>query len=64
MEYASLKNVYGEIMLLSDADRRKLYNLMKKEFYPSKEIVAYTTAGEPLTHEQYRKRVSAGIEQS
>ena len=36
---------------------------MQKEFYQNSEIVAYTTAGEALTLEKYRKRVQTGIEQ-
>ena len=63
MKHASIENVYSEIMLLSESDRYKLYNKMKQEFYQDGEIVAYTTAGESLTYEQYRKRVNAGIEQ-
>jgi hypothetical protein len=63
MKHASLDNIYSEIILLSDSDRYKLYNRMRKEFYHNVEIVAYTTEGEALNSEQYRKRVKAGIEQ-
>ena len=63
MKHSSLDNIYNEIMLLSDSDRNKLYNRMKKEFYQNAEIVAYSSDGEALTREQYRKRVQAGIEQ-
>jgi hypothetical protein len=63
MQQASLENIYSEIMLLSDSDRYKLYGLMKKDLYQDKEIVAYTTSGEPLTVEQYRRWVRVGIEQ-
>jgi len=63
MKQASWENVYSDVMLLSDADRYKLYNQMKRKFYQEGEIVAYTTNGEALTIEQYRKRVNAGIEQ-
>lgn len=63
MRHISLDNIYNDIMLLSESDRIKLYDRMKAEFYPNSEIIAYTMKGEPLTQEQYRKRVSAGIEQ-
>jgi len=36
---------------------------MKNEFYQNAEIVAYTSDGEALTLEKYRKRVQTGIEQ-
>ena len=63
MKQASLENVYSDVMLLSDADRYKLYNRMRQRFYHEGEIAAYTTNGEALTVEQYRKRINAGIEQ-
>ena len=63
MKQASWENIYSDVMLLSDADRYKLYNQMKQRFYQEGEIVAYTTNGEALTVEQYRKRINAGIEQ-
>jgi hypothetical protein len=63
MKQASLENIYSEIMLLSNFDREKLYNRMKTELYQSNEIVAYTTSGEALTMEQYKKRINLGIEQ-
>ena len=63
MKQASLDNIYNEIVLLSDSDRFKLYNRMKKEFYQNAEIVAYAANGEALTLEKYRKRVQTGIEQ-
>ena len=63
MKRTGLDNIYSEIMLLSNSDRNKLYSRMQKEFYQNSEIVAYTTNGEALTLEKYRKRVHAGIEQ-
>jgi len=63
MEQARLENIYNEIMLLSDSDRLKLYSRMKKELHENTDIVAYTTYGEPLTLEKYKKEVQAGIEQ-
>jgi len=63
MKHVSIDNIYNDIMLLPDSDRNKLYNRMKKEFYQNAEIVAYTTEGDALTLEQYKKRVHTGIEQ-
>jgi hypothetical protein len=63
MKHLSLDSIYNEITLLPDADKKKLYNRMQMEFYKNSEIVAYTSGGEALTREQYRKRVHAGIEQ-
>ena len=63
MKHASIDNIYNEIILLSDSDRDKLYSRIKKNFYHNNDIVAYSTDGEALTHEQYRARVNAGIKQ-
>ena len=63
MKQTSAESIYNEIVLLSDNERDKLYNRLKKNFYQKTEVVAYTTNGEALTSEQYRKRVSIGIEQ-
>jgi intein/homing endonuclease len=59
----NVESIYNEIVLLSNADRDNLYNRMQREFYRNSEIVAYTTDGKALTHEQYQKRVNIGIEQ-
>jgi hypothetical protein len=63
MELLNVERIYGEIMLLSDSDRNKLYSRIKNELYQNSESATYTTFGKPLTHEQYRQRVNAGIEQ-
>jgi hypothetical protein len=63
MERLNIERIYGEIMLLSDSDRSKLYSRIQNELYQSNETTIYTTFGKPLTHEQYRQRVDAGIEQ-
>ena len=63
MEHLNVEHIYGEIMLLSDSDRSKLYHRIKSELYQSNKSTVYTTSGEPLTHEQYKQRVDAGIEQ-
>ncbi|MDR1274462.1 MAG: hypothetical protein LBK12_07920 [Odoribacteraceae bacterium] len=63
VEHLSIESIYREIVLLSDIERDKLYNRIKKDFYPNSEIVAYTTDGQALTREEYKKRVNTGIEQ-
>jgi hypothetical protein len=63
MQHAAIENIYREIVLLSETERNILYQRIQKDFYEDREIVAYTTNGEPLTLEKYRKRVEAGIEQ-
>jgi hypothetical protein len=63
MEHLNIERIYREIVLLSDTDRDKLYNRIQSKFYKDTKIVAYTTGGKALTHEQYKKRINAGIEQ-
>jgi hypothetical protein len=63
MKSMSAESIYSKIMLLSDIERDKLYNRMRENFYQNVEIVAYTTTGAPLTRQQYRDKVNAGIEQ-
>jgi hypothetical protein len=63
MEHLNADSIYREIVLLSDTDRDKLYNRMQNDFYKATEIVAYTSAGDALTREQYKQRINAGIEQ-
>jgi hypothetical protein len=57
------ESIYKEIVRLSDAERDKLYSRIRRNFYQNSEIIAYTTNGEALTIEQYRRRVNAGVEQ-
>ena len=65
MKQTSMENIYNDILLLSDSDRYKLYNRIKKEFYQDrardKEIVAYTTAGKPLSKKQYIEKIEKAI---
>jgi hypothetical protein len=63
MEHLSIENIYREIVLLSDVDRDKLYDRIKRDFYPNSETVACTTNGQALTREEYQKQVNLGIEQ-
>jgi len=65
MRAKNTDQIFGEIVLLPEPERRKLYTRMQKEFYPNSDtnIVAHTAAGTPLTKEQYIERVNAGIAQ-
>ena len=63
MEQISAESIYSKIVLLSDPERDKLYNRMKRDFYQNNEFVICTTDGEVITREQYRQRVNTGIEQ-
>jgi len=63
MAQLNVDSIYNEIVLLSDTDRDNLFNRMKKEFYQSSNIVAYTADNKALTQEQYQQRVNFGIEQ-
>ena len=63
MKHASLDNLYNEIILLSDIDRKKLYERMKSEFYQDNEIIAFTTAGKPLTKNEYIEQINIGLRQ-
>jgi hypothetical protein len=63
MQQTNVENIYKNIVLLSDLERDELYNRIRRDFYENKEIIAYTTSGEALNMEQYKKRIHAGIEQ-
>ena len=63
MKQANIDHLYGEILLLSETERDRLYNRMKSDFYKNNEIVAYSADNQSLTVEQYKNRVKAGIAQ-
>ena len=63
MELATVDRLYNEIMLLSASNQHVLYNRMKKELYSNNEIVAYTTAGKPLTKNEYIEQINIGLKQ-
>ena len=64
MQHTSIDNSYNQIMLLSDTDKERFYQRMQKELSESKNIVAYTTAGQPLTEKQYIAKIEKAIEQA
>jgi len=63
MKYTNIENIYNEIMLLSNTDRQKLYDKMGKEFCLNNDILAYTTAGKPLTKNEYIEQINIGLKQ-
>ena len=63
MARLNVESIYNEIILLSNIDRDNLFNRMKREFYQSSDIIAYTTDNKALTQEQYQQRVNTGVEQ-
>jgi len=63
MKHTNLDTIYNEIILLSDTDRKKLYDRMKREFYQGNDIIAYTTAGKPLAKSEYIEQINIGLKQ-
>ena len=64
MQYASIENIYTQIMLLSDTDKVRLFRRMQKELHTTQNIVAYTTAGQSLTEKQYLAKIENAIKQA
>jgi len=60
----NIDNIYSQILLLSDTDKERLYQRMQKELRENSNIVAYTTAGQPLTEKQYIAKIEKAIEQA
>jgi hypothetical protein len=63
MEHVRLESIYSEILLLSNTERDNLYNRIQKDFYRDSNIVAYTTAGKPLTESEYIEQINIGLMQ-
>jgi hypothetical protein len=59
----TVDSIYNEIMLLPAANRYELYDRIKKEFHQENEIIAYTTAGKPLTRNEYIEQINIGLKQ-
>jgi len=64
MQHTSIDNIYSQIMLLSNIDKERLYRRMQNELNENQNIVAYTTAGQPLTEKQYIAKIEKAIEQA
>jgi len=64
MQCTSIENIYTQIMLLSDMDKARLFRRMQKELHTTQNVVAYTTAGQPLTEEQYLAKIENAIKQA
>lgn len=63
MKHTSLDNIYNQIMLLSNSDKERLYRRMQEELDENQKIVAYTTAGKPLTRSEYIEEINIGLRQ-
>jgi len=63
MALATVDRLYNEIMLLSDSNKYMLYDRIKEKLYHDREIVAYTTAGKPLTRNEYVEQINVGLRQ-
>jgi hypothetical protein len=59
----TVDSIYNEIMLLTAANRYELYDRIKKEFHYENEIIAFTTAGKPLTRNEYIEQINVGLKQ-
>ncbi len=59
----SIDHIFDEITLLTNEERDNLYRRIRTVYYSDETIVAHTGSGEPLTKEQYIKRVEEGIAQ-
>jgi len=64
MQHEKIDNIYSQIMLLSDADKKRLYQRMQSELLVNQNIVAYTTTGQPLTEKQYIAKIEKAIKQA
>ena len=63
MELSTVDKLYNEIMLLSVSNKDMLYHKIKKDLYRDSEIVAYSTAGKPLTRKEYKEQIKIGLKQ-
>ena len=63
MELSTVDRLYNEIMLLSVSNKGILYDRIRKDLYRNGEIVAYSTAGKPLTRNEYIKQIEIGLKQ-
>jgi len=63
MALATVDRLYDEIMLLSVSSKDILYDRIRKDLYPENEIVAYSTAGKPLTKNEYVEQIKIGLTQ-
>ena len=61
MALATVDRLYDEIMLLSVSNKDILYDRIRKDLYPENEIVACSTAGNPLTKNEYVEQIKIGL---
>jgi len=63
MALSTVDRLYNEIMLLSVSNKDMLYNRIREDFNRDSEIVAYSTAGKPLTKSEYIEQIKVGLRQ-
>jgi hypothetical protein len=63
MKQMSAESIYSEIVLLSNTEKDKLYNRIKKDLHQNSETVAYTVDGRPLTKGEYIEQINLGLRQ-
>jgi len=63
MNPITVDSIYNDIMLLPTANRYELYDRIRKDFHYESEVVAYTTAGKPLTRNEYVEQINVGLRQ-
>ena len=64
MKHTNIDVIYNQILLLSETDKERLYQRMQNELLGSQNVVAFSTAGKPLTQKQYIEKVSKAIDQA
>ena len=63
MALTTVYRIYDEIMLLSVSNKDILYDRIRKDLYHESQIVAYSTAGKPLTKNEYIEQIRIGLKQ-
>ena len=63
MALTTVDRLYNEIMLLSVSNKDRLYDRIRQDLYRDNEIVAYSTAGKPLTKNEYVEQIKIGLKQ-
>ena len=63
MALSTVDRLYNEIMLLSVSNKDMLYNRIREDFTRDSEIVAYSTAGKPITKNEYIEQIKVGLRQ-
>jgi len=63
MRQRTAESIFSEILLLSDLEREKLLNRIKRGFNTNNEIVALTVTGKPMSKNDYLEQIKIGLRQ-